>query len=84
MKTEEVKRETVERRLQLSLLDPTQGLHLEGLSMGAPLPVMFVLATMTITFQDVLVTTVTWKLVAHPAGGKDKYCEQLYVNNLAH
>lgn len=57
-----------EGRLQVSLLDSTQRLHLEGLSMGAPLSVMFVLAAMTITLHDVLVTTVTWKLIAHPAG----------------
>lgn len=56
-----------ERRLRVSLLDSTQRLHLEGLSMGAPLSVMFVLASMTITLHDILVTTVTWKLVAHPA-----------------
>lgn len=30
---------------------------------------MFVLAAMTITLHDVLVTPVTWELVAHPAGG---------------
>ena len=30
---------------------------------------MFVLAAMTVTLHDVLVATVTWKLVAHPAGG---------------
>lgn len=53
----------------VSLLDSAQRLHLEGLSVGAPLSVMFVLATMTVTLHDVLVTTVTWKLVAHPAGG---------------
>lgn len=56
-----------ERRLQASLLDPTQRLHLEGLSVGAPLPVVFVLAAVAITLHDVLVTTVTWKLVAHPS-----------------
>lgn len=37
--------------------------------MGAPLSVMFVLAAMSITLHDVLVTTVTGELVAHPAGG---------------
>ncbi len=40
--------------------------------MGAPLSVMFVLAAVTITLHDVLVTTVTWKLVAHPAGGGER------------
>lgn len=52
-----------------SLLDSTQGLHLEGLSMGAPLSVVFVLAAVSITLQDVLVTTVARELVAHPARG---------------
>lgn len=41
--------------------------------MGAPLSVVFVLAAMAIALQDVLVTTVSRVLVAHPAveGGKE-------------
>lgn len=50
-----------------SLLNPAEGLHLEGLSVGAPLPVVFVLATMVVTLHEVLVTTVTGVLVTNPA-----------------
>lgn len=53
--------------LQASLLDSTQRLHLEGLSVGAPLSVVFVLAAVSIALQDVLVAAVPWELVAHPA-----------------
>jgi len=60
------------RRLQVSVLDSTQRLHLGGLSVGAPLSVMFVLAAVTIALHDVLVTTVTGELVAHPAGGRGR------------
>jgi hypothetical protein len=60
------------RRLwTLLLLDATQRLDLEGLSVGAPLPVVFVLSAMTVALHDVLVATVTGELVAHPAKGGD-------------
>lgn len=67
-----------ERRLQASLLDPTQRLHLEGLSMGAPLSVVFVFTTMPVALHDVLVTTVTWELVANPTAGRKKNQNQKY------
>lgn len=53
-------------RRVFSLLDSTDGLDLEGLSMGAPLPVVLELPSVTITLHDVLVSTVTRILVAHP------------------
>lgn len=54
------------RRIR-SLLDSTDGLDLEGLSVGAKLSVVLVLSSMTVTLHDVLVSTVTRILVAHPA-----------------
>lgn len=64
--------------LQASLLDSTQRLHLEGLSVGAPFSVVFVLATVSIALQDVLVATVAGELVAHPAteGGGEEAKEE--------
>lgn len=59
---------------QASLLDSTQRLHLEGLSVGAPFSVVFVLAAVSIALQDVLVAAVAGELVAHPAtagGGRE-------------
>lgn len=66
--------------MQASLLDSTQRLHLEGLSVGAPFSVVFVLSAVSITLQDVLVATVPGELVAHPAtegGGKEAMEEAL-------
>lgn len=54
-------------RRVLSLLDSTDGLDLEGLSVGAELSVVLVLSSVTVTLHDVLVSTVTRILVAHPA-----------------
>lgn len=50
-----------------SLLDSAKRLHLEGVSMGSPLPVVFILASMAITLQDILVAMVARILVANPA-----------------
>lgn len=52
------------------VLDPTDGLHLVGVSLGAELVVVSVLALVSVPLQDVLVTTVTGELVGHPAGGE--------------
>lgn len=49
------------------VLDPTNGLHLVGVSLGAVLIVVSVLALASVSLQDVLVTTVTRELVGHPA-----------------
>ena len=56
-----------EKEERPSLLHSAEGLHLEGLSVGAPFPVVFVLSAMTVTLQDVLVSTVARVLVADPA-----------------
>lgn len=50
------------------VLDPTDGLHLVGVSLGAVLIVVPVLALVPVPLHDVLVSTVTGELVGHPAG----------------
>lgn len=65
-----------------SLLNPAEGLHLEGLSVGAPLPVVFVLAAMVITLHDVLVTTVTGVLVTNPATCSEKTHDKCKLRSL--
>lgn len=54
-------------REQPSLLDTANRLHLEGVSMGSPLPVVFKLSPMAVTLQEILVATVARVLVANPA-----------------
>lgn len=55
------------------VLDPTDGLHLVGVSLGAELVVVSVFALVSVSLQDVLVTTVTGELVGHPAvGGRER------------
>lgn len=54
------------------VLDPTDGLHLVGVSLGAELVVVSVLALVSVSLQDVLVTTVTGELVGHPAAGEKR------------
>lgn len=49
------------------MLDPTDRLHLVGVSLGAVLIVVSVLALVSVSLQDVLVATVTRELVGHPA-----------------
>lgn len=49
------------------VLDPTNGLHLVGVSLGAELVVVSVLSLVSVSLQDVLVATVTRELVGHPA-----------------
>lgn len=49
------------------MLDPTNRLHLVGVSLGAVLIVVSVLALVSVSLQDVLVATVTRELVSHPA-----------------
>lgn len=51
------------------VLDPTNGLHLVGVSLGAVLIVVSVLALVSVSLQDVLVATVTRELIGHPAAG---------------
>lgn len=50
------------------MLDSTDRLDLGGVSVGPELPVASVLASVAVTFHDVLITTITRVLVAHPAG----------------
>lgn len=59
-----------DRQSEGLVLDPTDGLHLVGVSLGAELIVVSVLALVSVSLQDVLVTTVTGELVGHPAAGK--------------
>lgn len=47
------------------LLNAADGLDLRGLAVGAKLPEVFVLSTVTITLHDILVSTITRVLVAH-------------------
>lgn len=58
------------------VLDPTNGLHLVGVSLGAELVVVSVLALVSVSLQDVLVATVTRELVGDPAarggGGEER------------
>lgn len=54
------------------MLDPTNGLHLVGVSLGAVLVVVSVLALVSVSLQDVLVTTVTRELVGHPATERER------------
>lgn len=54
------------------MLDPADGLHLVGVSLGAELIVVSVLALVSVSLQDVLVTTVTGELVGNPAAGKER------------
>lgn len=65
-----------------SLLNPAEGLHLEGLSVGAPLPVVFVPAAMVVTLHDVLVTTVTGILVTNPATCSEKTHDKCKLRSL--
>ncbi len=53
------------------VLDPTNGLHLVGVSLGAVLVVVSVLALVSVSLQDVLVATVSRELVGHPATQKE-------------
>lgn len=53
------------------MLDPTNGLHLVGVSLGAVLIVVSVLALVSVSLQDVLVATVTRELVGHPAAQRE-------------
>lgn len=59
------------------MLDPPDGLNLGSLGMRTKLAVALVLSCATVTLQDVLVTTVSWVLVAHKAADVKKE----YVNN---
>lgn len=54
------------------MLDPTNGLHLVGVSLGAVLVVVSVLALVSVSLQDVLVATVTRELVGYPAAERDR------------
>lgn len=65
-----------------SLLNPAEGLHLEGLSVGAPLPVVFVLAAMVVTLHDVLVTTVAGVLITNPAACSEETHDKCKLRSL--
>lgn len=54
------------------VLDPTDGLHLVGVRLGAELVVLSVLALVSVSLQDVLVATVTRELVGHPAAHRER------------
>lgn len=51
-----------------SLLDPAHTLHLEGVSMGAPLSEVLIVTRVVITLQYVLKTSVARKLGTNPPG----------------
>lgn len=51
------------------VLDSTDGLDLGGVGVGAEFPVASVVASVPVTFHDVLITTISRVLVAHPAAG---------------
>lgn len=65
-----------------SLLNPAEGLHLEGLSVGAPLPVVFVIAAMVVTLHDVLITTVAGVLVTNPAKCSEETYDKCKLRSL--
>jgi len=50
------------------LLDTANGLNLGSLGMRTPLSPVFVVSSMMVTFQDILIATVPRILVANPAG----------------
>lgn len=60
------------RQSEGSLLDPTDGLHLVGVSLGAVLVVVSVLSLVSVSLHDVLVTTVTRELIGNPAAGTQR------------
>lgn len=66
------------------VLDPTDGLHLVGVSLGAELVVVSVLALVSVSLQDVLVTTVTGELVGHPAAGEERGRNEVNKEVLGH
>lgn len=66
------------------VLDPTDGLHLVGVSLGAELVVVSVLALVSVSLQDVLVTTVTGELVGHPATGGERGRNEVNKGVLGH
>lgn len=57
------------------VLDPANGLHLVGVSLGAVLVVASVLALVSVSLQDVLVSTVTRELVGNPAAEREEGLE---------
>ena len=57
---------------RLLLLNTADGLDLRGLAVGAKLPEVFKLPTVTITLHDILVSTITRILVAHKSVEKSQ------------
>lgn len=51
----------------LSVLDTSDGLDLRGLAVGAPVPPVLVVSTVSLTLHDVLLPPVARILVAHEA-----------------
>lgn len=52
------------------MLDTPDGLDLGGLTMGAPVPPVLVVSTVSLTLHDVLLAPVARVLVAHKAIGQ--------------
>lgn len=52
---------------QRLVLNPAERLDLVGVSLSAELVVVSVLALAPVSLKDVLITTITWELVRHPA-----------------
>lgn len=51
------------------MLDASDGLDLGGLTVGAPVPPVLVVSTVSLTLHDVLLAPVARELVAHKAEG---------------
>lgn len=49
----------------LLMLDPTDGLDLRSLAVGAPILPMLVISTVLLTLHDVLPAPVAWELITH-------------------
>lgn len=54
----------------LLVLDTPDGLDLGGLAVGAPVPPVLVVSTVSLTLHDVLLAPVAGVLVAHKAVGR--------------
>jgi len=66
--------------IPLSVLDPSDGLDLGSLGMGAKLTVTLVLSSATVALQDVLVATVARVLVAHKGSALNLHGSNLLVH----
>lgn len=57
----------------LLMLDPTDGLDLRSLTVGAPVFPVLVISTMPLTLHDVLPAPVAWELVTHKTTHKQTH-----------